>query len=130
MYEELVNQLREPCQYENCILCQQAADAIENTSKAYQMMAEAYEAEVTKQKWIPVTERLPERNTRVLVHGVGNADGFWGDQVTAIAERFLFKFFPSSEGEETWSSPWQYFHTDYKITHWMPLPEPPKEDEA
>lgn len=29
MYEELVKRLREPCQYENCILCQQAADAIE-----------------------------------------------------------------------------------------------------
>ena len=29
MYDELVKRLREPCQYENCILCQQAADAIE-----------------------------------------------------------------------------------------------------
>lgn len=30
MYDELVKRLREPCQYENCILCQQAADAIES----------------------------------------------------------------------------------------------------
>ena len=29
MYDELVKRLREPCQYENCVLCQQAADAIE-----------------------------------------------------------------------------------------------------
>ena len=32
MHEELVKRLREPCQYENCILCQQAADAIEELS--------------------------------------------------------------------------------------------------
>lgn len=29
MYDDLIGRLREPCQYENCILCQQAADAIE-----------------------------------------------------------------------------------------------------
>ena len=28
-YEELVKRLREPCQYENCVLCKVAADAIE-----------------------------------------------------------------------------------------------------
>lgn len=35
MYEELIRALREPWQYENCIcvLCQQAADAIEELSK-------------------------------------------------------------------------------------------------
>jgi hypothetical protein len=33
MYDELVKRLREPCQYENCILCQQAADAIEELQK-------------------------------------------------------------------------------------------------
>lgn len=33
MYGELVKRLREPCQYENCVLCQQAADAIEELSK-------------------------------------------------------------------------------------------------
>ena len=31
-YAELVKRLREPCQYENCVLCQQAADAIEQLS--------------------------------------------------------------------------------------------------
>lgn len=33
MYDELVKRLREPCQYENCILCQQAADAIAELQK-------------------------------------------------------------------------------------------------
>ena len=35
-YEELVKRLREPCQYENCVLCKVAADAIEELS-AYAM---------------------------------------------------------------------------------------------
>jgi len=87
-------------------------------------------AAIERDRWISVEERLPERGIKVLVYGVGNIDGFWGDQVIAIAERFLFKFLPSSEGTEEWSSPWRYFHTDYKITHWQPLPEPPKESEV
>lgn len=33
MYEELVKRLREPCQYENCVLCKEAADAIEKLSR-------------------------------------------------------------------------------------------------
>ena len=46
MYDELVKQLREPCQYENCVLCKEAANAIEERDKAaltiqYEMMAEA-----------------------------------------------------------------------------------------
>jgi len=83
---------------------------------------------LVRDRWIPCEERLPERNKEALVYAIGNTDGFWGTYVIAIAQRFIFKLFPSSEGEEEWSSPWQYFHTDYKITHWKPLPEPPKED--
>lgn len=63
MYDDLVKRLRDAASYDERIVietCKEAADAIENTSKAYQMMAEAYEAEVTKSNWIPVTERLPE----------------------------------------------------------------------
>ena len=66
MYDELIQRLRNAAQWADKGLvitpsvCLEAADAIENTSKAYQMMAEAYEAEVTKSNWIPVTERLPE----------------------------------------------------------------------
>ena len=62
--------------------------------------------------WIPVSERLPEVNTRVLVWGkehkeavvaVFNEDGIW-----AIAHG--------------WG-------VVYGVTHWMPLPQPPKEAE-
>ena len=65
MYDELIETLRETSidfgeSDHISVMMIEAANAIENTSKAYQMMAEAYEAEVTKHLWIPVTERLPE----------------------------------------------------------------------
>lgn len=66
MYKELVKRLREESEIERWLqphsanetpkLLDDAADAIESTNKAYQMISEAYEAEVTKQNWIPVTE--------------------------------------------------------------------------
>lgn len=86
------------------------------------------ELNANAQKWIPVTERLPEVGKQVLVYAVGKIDGFIGESVIAISERMIFKLLPWSDGEETWSPPWQYFLTDFKITHWMPLPESPKED--
>ena len=38
--DELVKRLREPCQYENCILCQQAADAIEELMRRCEQSAQ------------------------------------------------------------------------------------------
>ena len=37
-YNELVRRLREPCQYENCVMCQEAADAIEELLHAAKKM--------------------------------------------------------------------------------------------
>ena len=59
-----------------------------------------------KPKWIPVSERLPDENTEVLTYRKGGIsiellhDGVWGDDDIEYAP--------------------------YKVTHWMPLPEPPK----
>lgn len=138
MYRDLVTALRKravdlPEKFsrnaENIDLLMKAADAIESLSNAYQMMAEAYESEITKQKWIPVTERLPEKDIEVLVFAEGKIEGFFGDTVIAISKRYDFKIFTDSEGVEMWQSPWQYFLTDYEITHWMPLPEQPWQKE-
>jgi hypothetical protein len=115
MHDKLVKRLRNAAQLADKGLvilpsvCLEAADAIENTSKAYQMMAEAYEAEVTKHLWISVTERLPEKGYYVLAYEDGDImmasynDGNW-------VLRDLYEIID-----------------DLKPTHWMPLPEPPKE---
>ena len=114
MYEELVTRLRKRAKElpekfseneENIRLFLAAADAIESTSKAYQMMAEAYEAEVTKPKWIPVTERLPMRGEKAICFGKNG-------------------YMIGTYGEFGWMFPC-YFGN---VTHWMPLPKPPEEE--
>ena len=66
-------------------------------------------------KWISIEDKLPEKNNEVLI-----TDGYsvWGG--------FSREY---SQNEEGWcwfdNSEEGYFNTD-EITHWMPLPEPPK----
>lgn len=66
---------------------------------------------VTVQEWISVTERLPEEKVDCIVHYKhAYCDN---DDYCAIGMCFY-------DGEK--------FHLDpaYKVTHWMPIPNPPK----
>jgi hypothetical protein len=64
-------------------------------------------------KWIPVTERLPEAFVFVLVHMPGEKP------FPTVREGFI-----SNNG--VWHS--AYFDREPdEVTHWMPMPEPPKE---
>ena len=64
-----------------------------------------------EQKWIPVTERLPEEMEKVLAY----------TDVGSFAE---VAYWTGYRWEKTWD-----FEVLYGVTHWMPLPEPPKEVE-
>ena len=59
------------------------------------------------QKWIPCSERLPDSDERCLVFTKGHNVG-----ISRMMGRNL-------RGEWTCCG--------YEVTHWMPLPEPPKE---
>ena len=66
---------------------------------------------VTVQEWISVTERLPEEKVNCIVHykhAYCDNDDYW-----AIGICFY-------DGEKFQLNP------AYKVTHWMPLPDPPK----
>ena len=66
---------------------------------------------VIVQKWISVNERLPEEKVDCIVHykhAYCDNDGYW-----AIGMCFY-------DGEKF------QFNPAYKVTHWMPLPNPPK----
>lgn len=66
---------------------------------------------VTVQEWISVKDRLPEEKVDCIVyykHAYCDNDGYW-------AIRFCFY-----DGEKF------QFDPAYKVTHWMPLPHPPK----
>ena len=63
---------------------------------------------VERNQWIPVTERLPERNYNCLVaddgtivYGYMNFTGEWMD---CLGDKLKY------------------------VSHWMPLPQPPKEE--
>lgn len=147
MYKDLINKLRELPhllfvqlgEHEDVVY--QAADAIEvldmklqGANAAIAGMQREIERMVidsvnSKPKWIPVSERLPEKDIEVLVFAEGKIEGFFGDTAIAISKRYDFNIFTDSKGVEVWTSPWQYFLTDYEITHWMPLPEQPGQKE-
>lgn len=70
---------------------------------------------VTLQRWIPVTERLPPENTRVLLFVPNVAEG--GNVRIGVLEPIKLWF---TDGRD------RLLYA--QVTHWMPLPEAPKED--
>lgn len=123
-YEALIQNLRSIDEYDTgyAKLIYDAADAIESTSKAYQMIAEAYEAEVTKRDWIPVTETLPKTRESIL-----------GKKSSKVI--VAFRFDDGTQGTDTahtlngeWVFEDHITVVARTITHWKPLPEPPKEE--
>ena len=67
----------------------------------------------TTPKWIPVTERLPEDDTDVLAYQNR------GDESRIV---------PANYGRGVWFDGCFNCEADH-LTHWMPLPQPPKEGE-
>ena len=81
------------------------------------LFAENIIKEAKKPKWIPVTERLPEPETDVLTFSGGCID-----IITYRYNRRGLVCFMFRDECGYWKE------TYGKITHWMPLPEPPEED--
>lgn len=75
---------------------------------------------VTVQKWIPVTERLPADEMPVLAYYGFNNDGASNLAMMFMGTISYFCFEPNPH--------WQHASTGLVVTHWMPLPEPPKEE--
>ncbi len=140
MYNDLIKALRETdfsdgcpceaepmCQNEDCIIAQ-AADAREELSRKYieeRNAAVELTGELAKMpRWIPVTERLP----------IG------GDDSGAVCENvcLFMDDGPVSCGWMNGITKKVYYlnaRDDFvikapitRVTHWMPLPKPPKEE--
>lgn len=74
--------------------------------------------------WIDVNDKYPPLNQDVLICAEDKDN--CTERIIEVSRRCIFKIFPSLQGVEEWSSPWQYFHDNYIITHWMPLPDLPQ----
>ena len=83
------------------------------------------EWELSKPRWIPVMERLPENDTKVLAYyGFDQGDGYLGMMFMRVLDYYANDPVPHFQHEDTYG---------LTVTHWMPLPpapEPPKEDET
>ena len=81
------------------------------------VLAVAALREQEERRWIPVTERLPESEGTYLVYT---------NRGSVYASHFYEKkvFRDDYVREPQWSQ-----RGKVEVTHWMPMPEPPKEDE-
>lgn len=78
-------------------------------------------AELLERRWIPVEERLPENGVPVLINYIASDDGKYHPDGTAVWTDYgCFWWEGSLEDCDT--------EVAVPITHWMPLPEPPKEE--
>lgn len=81
---------------------------------------------VERPRWIPVTERLPEEDGKYLVRYVRDIDledGVHSDEVRIMRfanAQWRFPFICNSDVRK--------LVTMETVTHWMPLPDPPKEE--
>lgn len=86
-------------------------------------------AELLRDRWISVKDRLPEEDGKYLVFEQNN--GRTNTSILRFAkdarkvDRYDFK----SRWENAWyeyDSEWGHYTVD-SVTHWMPIPEPPEE---
>ena len=82
-------------------------------------------------KWIPVTERLPEEDGSYLCFSQYCGSGWRSVRGFAKDGRKKDEY----DFQRRWKNVWYDYDSEYgycvidSITHWMPLPEPPKEGE-
>jgi hypothetical protein len=141
MYEELIKRLRVVSNWtgiqfldesENVrAILAEAADAIESMRE---MVATAYEDnaniiqsyEDSKPRWIPVTEQLPEIGTYIIA---GRMKYDYENEYTHFVD--VAYFGPRwNDADCSWQTfnDWCEGQQEFEITHWMPLPKPPKEE--
>ena len=120
MYENLVKRLNAySAEHEHHGgITAEAADAIEKLIEIIQN--HDFLESLIEPDWIPVTERLPEKNQIVVAH---NGKGTW--------DFGMFRGISPSGNPEYWH--WKK-NTLKHVKWWMPkdgaLPEPPKEEET
>ena len=75
-----------------------------------------------KTKWISVEDRLPDKDGCYIVtacdEGCSCGDGIWYDTVVIEAEHY--------KGEWSWNENGTEYDITDLVTHWMPMPQPPK----
>ena len=106
------------CGVSGCAVMREAADRIANQNThilALQKEIEKLRGQLPR--WIPVEERLPDHDELVLVIASGKPK----ENITLDEAVELATLYSDGWCLETWPE-W----VGAKVTHWMPLPEPPE----
>jgi hypothetical protein len=89
----------------------------ETTKHAMNVATYLFDRGYRKQEWISVEDRLPTEQREVLAYyGFDNGDGDLGMMFTGVLTYFAYDKKPHFQHEDL----------RLRVTHWMPLPEPPK----
>lgn len=120
--EEMAKDLQETHDYDGCEAWHCGGCEYEKYGKNYfcssikqaeKMTAKGYH----RQEWISVDERLPtEQKEYLAYYGFDNGDGDLGMMFTGVLTYFAYDKKPHFQHEDL----------RLRVTHWMPLPEPPK----
>lgn len=108
----------------NCIEC-----AVEHEQLA------TWLEELSKFQWIPVTKRLPECGEHYESNDVLVSVDYRPDDPEETKDTFVsidhvcFNCFEQGEFSIERDNPYDTEPSPYFVTHWLPLPEPYKEDE-
>ena len=90
----------------------------------YKDVVEMFDKGYRKQEWISVEERLPEKSRRYLCF----CNGYIGVRGFALNLKKIdeYDFYCADySGWYDYDNEYDYFEVT-RVTHWMPLPEPPK----
>ena len=118
--KKVINGLEHCGSEDMCDKCPYLVKDIENAGAGCQMFADAL-ALLKAHEWISVKDRLPEEGVLVLVaFDVDFGLGETRQVDTAMRQEGVF----CGGGLDNYLA----FPCEVDVTHWMPLPEPPKEE--
>ena len=82
---------------------------------------------VNKQQWIPVSERLPENIDTYIV--VVKHKYYFEKEYSIDTDVALYNPYEGGYIDNHWNTfnDWDEGQQYLRVTHWMPMPEPPKE---
>lgn len=119
------------CGVRGCAILREAADTIErlndfDQTQSRKMLVKLQKAqeeldEMKRSGWISVKDRMPDDGEGVLALVSGKYGNATFESAYELAE------YSKKEG---WILCYFPEFADPDVSHWMPLPEPPKEDEA
>ena len=99
---------------EGCVGFGKGADCVD-----YHMADHLIAHGVTVQEWISVDDQMPPYNTMVLIYRPTMAE-------TIITDTYFGFYGEDDEWYEGWNCYGEDIHGRNVVTHWMPLPQPPK----